>query len=214
MVSLNNPKLITFVWILFLPQNLWSAPGTEVEVFKNENIESHHIEQMEDKIDQKSVSVGKIINEQPRESKKTYFFPYKQSMSPQLGILLNAEKLKDGDLPLLIGIQYLIPRHRPPQWEAAFSISTDGEAYISLGLRKIENPRRYFRPYGKLSGTLVADADERFATITDINNYFIKGTVGIEDVVKIPMSIRLEAELAVGLESQFALLNIGYSWAW
>ena len=45
-------------------------------------------------------------------------------------------------------------------------------------------------------------------------NYLIKAGAGFEDVLKPPMSARLEIELAVGTEEVFALMSLGYSWAW
>ena len=43
-------------------------------------------------------------------------------------------------------------------------------------------------------------------------NYLLKGAFGFEDVIKPPMSTRLEAEIAIVTESFYLILSLGYSW--
>lgn len=211
MVSLDIWKLMTFVLLLW-PIHGLASPQQDVELDTRPTTES---EQVDSKtlIDQKGVIVTQPMTSEKTE-KSNYFYPYRQSMSPKLGLVIDPDLIKESDLPLIIGIRYLLPRRRSPQWEVGFDIVTDEGAHISVGQRYIINPRSPFRPYFALSGLLVAQAEEQLATITDYKNYFIKMSGGFEDIIKLPMSVRIEAEFAVGIERQFALLNFGYSWGW
>ncbi len=159
-----------------------------------------------------------VIISTPKESsdqqKVQYFYPYRQSMSPKLGILLDPDLLRESEIPLSLGVRYMLPRRRSPQWELGFDVVTNEGAHIYLGKRFIAHPRRPFRPYFTISGMLSAQAEERLATITDFKNYYVKFSGGFEDIIKLPMSVRLEVEFILGLERQFALLNFGYSWGW
>lgn len=168
-------------------------------------------------VDSLSDEKGVIVSVPPIDSKNPkirYFYPYRQSMSPKLGIILDPDLLRNSDVPLALGVRYLLPRRRSPQWEIGFDVVTDEGAHIYLGKRFISHPRRPFRPYFTVSGMLSAQAEERLATITDYKNYYMKLGGGFEDIIKLPMSVRLEVEFAVGLERQFAMLNFGYSWGW
>ena len=211
MVSLDISKLMTFV-VMTSVNIAVAAPQQDVQLEIVPEAEEQTVD-TNSLSDEKGVIVS-TPTEDSDQQKVRYFYPYRQSMSPKLGILLDPDMLRESEVPLALGIRYMLPRRRSPQWEIGFDILTEEGAHVYLGKRFITNPRRPFRPYFTVSGMLSAQAEERLATITDFKNYYVKLGAGFEDIIKLPMSVRIEVEFAVGLERQFAIFNFGYSWGW
>lgn len=206
-------KLMTLV-LLLSSTNLRAVPPEEADLFADEkqSIAVPETQNVQEELDDKGI----IVTAPPKASiaKNELIYPYKQTMSPRAGLILDPDQLKDGELPLLVGITYMWPRNKSPRWELGFDILLDGGAHVSIGKRFIWSEPHSFRPFLKLGGLLAAQAEEKLATVSDFDNYYATGSVGFEDVLKMPMSVRLEMQLVAGLENQFLIFNFGYSWGW
>ena len=146
---------------------------------------------------------------------KEYYYPYLHSISPRLGFILDAADLsKGGAIPVILGFTYLSPNYRSPQWEVGADLLTTSIGQISAAKRWIVTPRSSFRPFYKLGMTHKVQPDEQLASFTNFKNYYIEGTVGIEDLLAPPMSIRMDLVLQVGTEDVWVGAIFGYSWAW
>jgi hypothetical protein len=205
-------NLMTFV-LLIGGAPIAASPTLETDLFPPETAdENQELKDVEQQLEEK----GLIVSE-PLEVKSDdiqIYYPYQQSMAPRLGVLIDPDLLRDRDLPLLVGITYMLPKRRAPRWEIGFDVVVDDGAHFSIGQRHIWGEPHSFRSYVKISALLAANAEEKLATITDIDNYFLKLSVGLEDVIKMPMSVRLETELVAGLERQYLIFSFGYSWGW
>lgn len=199
----------------------WAAPTQELEL--RPETADEPTETVESTSDLKDKNL--FITEPPvysethtsaqRTNGRSTYFPYKQSMSPRIGILLDPSLIRDsGKFPMLFGISYMLPRDHSPQIEFSFDLLTDSRAHFSAMLRRVFYERQSFRPYVRFGLSLDADAEERLATFSDFDNYLARAGVGLEDLISDPMSIRFEIELAVGTKEQMAIFSFGYSWAW
>ena len=145
-----------------------------------------------------------------KEATETFYFPYRQALSPRLGAVFTTEK--ENAWEYLLGINYLWPRYASPQAELGVDLLSHFGGHLNFGVRYILFQRNYFRPFFLWGMTHEVVATERLATITNIDNYYLRLAVGMEDTLKLPKSIRLELETLIGLEKQMLLLCFGYSW--
>lgn len=168
-------------------------------------------------IEEQKLSITEPDEEEKQENRKTLrslYYPYKQSMSPRLGGVIDPDLVRDGEFPFLFGISYMLPRNRSPQVEFTFDLLTNSKAHLSAMLRRIFYERESFRPFVRAGVTLAADSDERLATFSNWENYLARASIGMEDVIEMPMSVRLEMEVLIGSRDQMLVFSFGYSWAW
>lgn len=194
-----------------------AAPINEYEAREDTKSNSTSDLNTDSRLDDNNLTVSQPPKTEKVEDShlRDLYYPYRQSMSPRLGLILDPSLIRDsGEFPFLFGISYMLPRTRSPQIEFSFDILTDSRGHFSAMLRRIFNERQSFRPYIKAGATLSANADEKLATASKLENYLLRASVGMEDVIELPMSVRIEFELALGTEEQIAIMNFGYSWGW
>lgn len=141
-----------------------------------------------------------------------YFFPYRQSLTPRFGIQNSAED--NPTWTYLVGISYLWPRYASPQAEIGADVVVGIGGHLHFSVRHILYDRNFFRPYFSWGATHEVIPDDGMATFTNFDNYYARGSVGFENVVKLPRSVRVELEALVGLKKYMLVLSYGYSWAW
>jgi hypothetical protein len=115
---------------------------------------------------------------------------------------------------LLLGFNYLIPKQSSPQWEVGADLSLASQGHINVMRRFIYNERGSFRPYYKYGVMHKFVADEKFASLSNWENYLGKIGIGFEDILRPPRSLRLELEAAMGAEDIFVMFTYGYSYGW
>lgn len=143
----------------------------------------------------------------------SYLYPYRQSIAPRFILIADLDQLRDGDgLPYGLGVGYLAPRKRQPQWEAGAELYSTSDGQIYASARWTQFPDNYFRPYAKLGVSHIWRADEKLVSFGNWKNYFLRAAVGFEDVIKPPMSVLLELAVAVGTEETQLQFSFGYSW--
>lgn len=144
---------------------------------------------------------------------KTKYYPYTQAMSPMIGILLNAQDI-GGATQVLYKIDYLIPKFRSPQLEIGVDLSSNSTGFFNIAYRWIHKERSYFRPYFKIGMSHNIIPDEKLASFTNSDNYYLLAGAGLEDLLSPPMSVRLEIHSIIGLRFIGLGLSFGYSWGW
>ncbi len=194
-----------------------SAPSDEIDLY-NKNKTTEEAVQQNETDDSKTDRIS--ITPPPRSDKKkkkttSLYYPYKQSMSPRLGFVLDPDILEEnGEIPVVLGLSYMLPRTHTPQVEFTFDLLTNSKAHFSGMLRRIFYEREAFRPYIKAGATVQLDASERLAAFSDWDNYLARASIGFEDAIKLPMSVRIEIEVAANTHDQMLIFNFGYSWGW
>ncbi|MCB0384244.1 MAG: hypothetical protein KDD43_02530 [Bdellovibrionales bacterium] len=166
-----------------------------------------------DEIEKNNLSITPVEMTEAQKKEVTYVYPYFQSISPRIILIADLDSIRDGGgVPYGLGVTYLAPRKRQPQWEGGADLFSNSNGHIHAGLRWVHFSDNYFRPYYKAGLAHVWKAEEKLASFSNWKNYYLKGAVGFEDVIKPPMSARLEMEIAVGTEEVLLMFSLGYSW--
>jgi len=151
------------------------------------------------------------VTGRPRTPRPSYY-PYRQQLTFRAGQTseLSPFKLED----FVLGFQYLFPKFLSPKLEAGADLHKGSKGHLHAGLRWIYFERGLFRPSYKLSLDHLADADDRLATLTQINNYYARLTGTLEYVFWNPLSLRLEPELIVNFKETQWIVTLGLSRGW
>lgn len=148
----------------------------------------------------------------PKDLDKTYYYPFRQSLAPRFGAVFSTDR--DHRWSYLLGFSYLWPRYASPQAELGADIYAGQGGFLHFGVKTIYFERNYFRPFWVWGLSHQVIPEDRLTTFANIDNYLGRLSVGMEDVVDYPTSVRLELELLLGLKRQLVVLGFGYSWAW
>jgi len=144
---------------------------------------------------------------------KKFYYPYKKSLSVVAGLLLDIDRIKeDSETPLILGLAHMFESRKSPRWEAQLNFLSDSTAQIGVAQRYNFNEPHHFRGFLKYGLVLQINPDEKFATITNIDNYSAALSVGMEDVLRLPKSVRLELQALFGTETQAFIFYVGSSW--
>lgn len=158
-----------------------------------------------------SITEPPIVNG-PVPKADAHYYPYRQALTFRAGLASDFPKASFKDS--VMGFQYLFPKFLSPKLEAGADLHQDSVGHLHVGLRWIAWERDYFRPSGKVSIDHLADAEERMATITRIDNYYVRVSGTLEYVVWNPYSIRFEHELLVNLDRCWQVMTLGISRGW
>ena len=191
-------RLLQFLIIVTLSQSAGANPNLQLELPASNP-----------QLNMDDMSITKI-EESNTPEKKILYYPYLQSMTPRMGLLLNPKDLLN--INFLIGALYMFPSQSSPHIEVGFEITTLGHGYTHVTRRHIINERRYFRAFYKYGVALLLDPEKNITNVVELQNYQFRGGIGIEDVLKIPMSVRLEIEVLYGTAGLLTLASLGYSW--
>jgi hypothetical protein len=144
------------------------------------------------------------------ESEVQNDYRYRQSLTPILGLVGSTDA--DHRLEYNIGFRYLWPRFYQPQAELGVELLSEFGGHALFGVKRTFFDRTLYRPFYLYGISHEFVPKERIATVTTYKNYYLRGSIGFEDTLKMPKSIRVELEARLGIERQMILLNFGYSW--
>ena len=140
------------------------------------------------------------------------YYPYQQQLTFRYGQASDFPKINVNDN--VTGFQYLFPKFLSPKLEAGADLHNEGRGHIHAGVRWIYLERAYFRPSLKLGVDHLINANENLATLTHVDNLYLRTTATLEYVVWNPYSVRLEAELLFGSKNTIAEMTLGLSRGW
>jgi hypothetical protein len=81
-------------------------------------------------------------------------------------------------------------------------------------MRWIWHERSYFRPSLKLGADHLINSTENLATLTNIDNLFLRTTATLEWVIWNPYSLRVEGEALFGSKNTIGEMTLGLSRGW
>ncbi len=140
-----------------------------------------------------------------------YFFPYRESMSPRLGAILDGE---GGERALYsVGFQLLYQTRTLRSYEGGLDLVSDGTGRAHFA-RRWFHARSRLRPYSKAGLGVKLIPKDGLATVLKPDNWQARGAVGLERLLLAPLSFRCELEAALGTGGFELALTAGYSWAW
>lgn len=212
--------LLTFVVLALpavTPRAALATPRTETSEIEEETAgEVPHASDPLDKeiIETIDISPPPKINRQlDRIDHSEYFYRYRKSMSPRIGITYDTDVYLEKSFIYLAGFQYLFPTKDLTSYEGGADLMSDGTGYAHFAQRWFLTRTR-FRPYAKAGGAIHIVPRQALTTFLKFENYQIRGAVGAERLIAPPLSLRFEFEAGVGFGGLLAQVTGGYSWAW
>jgi hypothetical protein len=147
-------------------------------------------------------------------NKANYFYPFRKEIAFHAGVVFGLmDSSDDKDLMNgLVGFSYLLPRDTSPKWEVGADLSTVGHGHGYVTRRIIYNEKGSFRPYYSYGVLHKFVPEERFASLSNSENYLGRFAVGLADIVRHPKSVQLELALAAGTEDVLVTFTYGYAW--
>ncbi|MCH2532929.1 MAG: hypothetical protein MK008_00635 [Bdellovibrionales bacterium] len=145
-------------------------------------------------------------------SEGSRIFLYDQSMSPRLILSFDLKDLTNIDYGF--GINYMFASQSSKHIEIGADFLTKDIGFFRVGQKNIFYKKQSFRPFIKYGVALSTHAGEQLAGIVNYENYFLNFTVGLEDLLKIPMSVRIETEVYISSNQSYWFNVLSYSWAW
>lgn len=161
-------------------------------------------------IDSKGLDLNS--NDDLVESTGSRIFLYDQSMSPRL--ILSIDLDDPTNLDYGFGINYMFASKDSKHFEIGADFLTKDVGFFRFGLKNVFYKKQKFRPFIKYGVALTTQANEQLAGIVNYENYYLNLTVGLEDLLKIPMSVRIETELYISKNKTYWFNVLSYSWAW
>ena len=205
---------LTLLTLVCLNHLSFGATPNDISPIAEDSSEQPQSERDKVDLDEKNISFTPPTKLKAPEKK--YYYPYTRSISPRLGLVVQPSKINDSDnnnaWEYLLGFYYMVYRLRSPRFEIGADLVSNSEGHINAMKRWVINEKNAFRPYYGFGLGLRVIGREGFATATNIDNYMLKTYLGIEDLLKAPMSLRWEVEASIGKEVQYMTLAFGYSW--
>ena len=152
----------------------------------------------------------------PREfDRSKYHHADRQSLALYLGLLfgdIDTDEEQDRDFVYIFGLSHVRPSDFSPFWEIDLSFSIVGHMHLAILRRHVWQEKSAFRPFVRYGLNLQAEAEERFAFLSNWDNYMFKVSVGAESTDVPPRSARLAIDVAAGKEDFFVGISLGNSW--
>ncbi|MEO0334913.1 MAG: hypothetical protein AAF202_00860 [Pseudomonadota bacterium] len=206
-------NLMTFVLLSLCAPSL-AAPSVDGDL-ESSSSKSSPPEEMSR---QRFETLGPVLSidnsplKKPKPDPLNFMYPYKRSITARTGLTLDPQELKEGKLPLLIGAAYMLFDKSPRRYEALFNFTTNSVAQLGLTRRHMVNEPNHYRGFWSYGAVVQMMPEERLATFANLQNYFAAASLGMEDVMNMPKSVRLEIQLLAGTAGQAAILYVGSSW--
>lgn len=146
-----------------------------------------------------------------------FFFSYEESFTIRASVGLNFKELKktegDKDPWLVLGMRYMLPNTTAHHQEYGLDLATDDNSrlYVSGGYKHILDRTENLRPYFKIGAAIRFDEGDKLETPFDFKSWSLVGSMGIEDLIKDPHSLRADLDLFWGKEDFLALISFGWS---
>lgn len=206
-LTLVQPTIVLIFLLLISSATAWASPLDTVPDAKTSEETEIFTPLPED------MQIAKPPSKTPTpKPTRTDYYPYEQQLTFRFGKAAGTDGHKLDDT--LYGFQYLFPKFLSPKLEAGADLHDEAAGHVHVGMRWIYQERSYFRPSAKVSVDARLDAEERLATFSRINNYFLRGTTTLEYVAWNPYSVRLEYEVYLGLKDQLFAISVGISRGW
>lgn len=150
----------------------------------------------------------------PSELGEIEYYSFRSGAAPHIGYLMDLRAKDKSKSGATLGITYLLPDRRMPQWEFGAELLFSGGGLLSATRRTTINPTNFLRPFYKWGVALNPETDEGIASLVQFNNILLTGGAGIEKFYRSPLSFRAEINLYGGLSKLFVHTSLGFNWAW
>lgn len=212
-------SFIVIATLVLVYSSSFSAPfeiSPTADTKSQQDINNH---QEDTDLSQFSITPAPPVPKAKKTEKPVYVY-YKSAMSPRFGAVIgNAEEENNSDAQAfdfgyLLGFNYYYDTITQGKFETGLDLYSDGIGVFNFSKKWVYSPTAKLSPHIKVGVDLILRPKNGFATILDIDNYLLFGSLGIEDFLYDPMSLRFDIEAAVGIKDYSIRLVFGYTWGW
>lgn len=166
-------------------------------------------------VDQETVGITKPAKvDRVERAGDDYFYRYRHAVTGRTGITADTNSAgSGGGTPFLLGAIFMLTTEELESYEIGADLLSTGKGTVHADLRT-EFSRGDFRPFVKYGAGMIIDPSDQLAAFLRYQNYQLRGTVGLEQLINDPASFRLEIDLALALSSVQLTFAFGYVWAW
>ncbi len=194
---------------------VWAAPATPSPDFVDPVSEEKPPTDEQRALEQ-SVDIAPAPPASPREARRLgYFYKYRNAITAFYYAGADSKNITEDKSPFIqrFSLQFLFPTENLHALEASADLFSDNSGALGLSYRWIFSRTR-LRPYTKLGAAVRIDPDDQLAALLRLKNYQLRGSVGFEQTLGDPVSLRFDAELIASGRSVEALAGLGLVWAW
>lgn len=149
----------------------------------------------------------------PSSAERKFIYGYKNILTLRVGAIGRAKSPTATQNPYLAGLQFLLTTKEKLQLEVGVDTLTDGTGILHFARRWTYSTDEV-RPFVKLGGGLIVDPKNQIGAFLKHELLLAEGSLGVEAHLWGSSSVRIEIEAGIGLETQQALMAVGYNWAW
>lgn len=198
-----------------------AAPHAEAPAIVNQSQEN-----IDGSVDNKKINENLVITPAPnldqsilrdlilRYNRSDYFYPYSEELDIRIGVVLGvADSSDDKDfVNYIFGFNYLLPLTANTRWSVGVDLSTVGNGHLHFAKRRIYNDKGAFRPFYELGIMHKIVPDEKFASLSNVENYLLWGAVGFSNTQLPSRSVQYQLQAALGAKDFLIIMTCGYAW--
>lgn len=146
--------------------------------------------------------------------RSTYYYPYRQELELHAGAVYGVQDSSDDpdEVNEYLGFSYMLPRLESPKWIFGADLSLVGHGHVHVSRRHIRREKSAFRPFYQYGLLQKFVPEEKFASLSNWENYLLRLSVGFAVLTIPPGSAQLELAGAIGAEDTLVMLTLGYVW--
>jgi len=167
-------------------------------------------------------TLRKVIDIAPASSAKSHqkvskpeaFYPYQSSISPRIGGIYFSKPLTGGNIQSFLGFNYMFDSPTTRHMEMGADLISGALGIFHAAYRWMYSPNSANRKFVKAGISLIIEPSNELSNFLIPENYQVRVAAGMEWLLLMPMSLRLDLEMAFALSGLQGTLVMGYSWAW
>lgn len=211
------------IFLNFISSVLLAAPtAPNIDIQNGTSVESQDSKSEPSQINPKleTLSPNKVQSNPAQadniEEYRTYFYKYDESLSLRLGgnhDFGDPPDEEDDNTSAQFGFAYMFESQSKAHLEFAADLFPKREEFfLQLALKVVELSTEAFRPHYKIGGAIKFDSGDKFNTPLKTENYFGVLGVGFEDIIKDPLSLRIDMDLLMSSDNALFVLSAGISY--
>ena len=149
-----------------------------------------------------------------RPSRKNYYHSYRHELDLHAGTVYGIQD-SSGDkdrINVVFGFGYLAPAAGPLHWSLGADLSAVGHGHIHVSRRRIYKEKNAFRPHYEYGVLHKFVPEDRFASISNWDNYLFRAGLGLEELLAPPRSLKVDVYVAAGLKDILIFCTLGVAW--
>ncbi len=161
-----------------------------------------------------AVVISPAPPERPDANRPSFFYRYRNGLSPMFGIAYDTRASNDEPgILTVMAIRYLFASESLSSFEAGAELLSNGSGAFQIQ-KRIDYSRTKFRPYTSLGGGIRIVPKDEVATLLRYEHLQLRGSAGLEYFTTDPISARIDVTGIVTTKSPQAQLTLGATWAW